>query len=148
MKLRDLIGLSIKNIGRGGIKSFLCAMAVCVGVCSVCVVSGLGETVNGAVKSQVDQMGIGGIIIYSDTPVAGGITQEDAETLIRAVSGIEAAMPLSMKLGSATLRNQLRQAALCGIDQSLCFECNSSCDLCESGFSRNFSYIAVMEGFS
>lgn len=118
MTYRDLLALAAGNVRRGGTSSLLCVLAVCVAICSVCTIGGLGSAAQNAVVSEVEQTGLGGLALYADID---GYTFGDAE--LRAVSDnvpeIAAAMPLSLQYGYASLRGQSYAAGICGVDEQL-----------------------------
>lgn len=118
MTYRDLWTLAAGNVRRGGTNSLLCALAVCVAICSVCTISGLGSAAQNAVISEIEQTGLGGLALYASVD---GYTFGDAE--LQAVSGstpeITAVMPLSLQYGYASLRGQSYAVGICGVNEQL-----------------------------
>lgn len=118
MKTRDLWILAIGNVRRGGSKSLLCALAVCVAVCSVCTISGLGNTVQNVVVSEIEQTGLGGIALYADA--SGYIFgQQELDAVCADGTQVMAAMPLALKYGYIALRGQSWAAGVCGVSEQL-----------------------------
>ncbi len=117
MTTRDLWVLAIGNVRRGGGKSLLCALAVCVAVCSVCMISGLGNAAQNAVVSEIEQTGLGGIALYAD---AGGfIFEQDELDAVSSEGQVAAAMPLALKYGYVTQRDESLSAGILGVSEQV-----------------------------
>lgn len=118
MKTRDLWVLAIGNVHRGGSKSLLCALAVCVAICSVCTISGLGSAAQNAVVYEIEQTGLGGIAVYADTDgyVFG---EQELDAVCADTTQVMAAMPLALKYGYVALRGESLSAGICGVNEQL-----------------------------
>ncbi len=118
MSFCDLCRLSAGNVRRGGIKSLLCALSVCVAICSVSVISGLSTSAQSAVTREIDSAGIDCIALYTDSD---GFTFSPAEfpEIFSEVQGVKAAMPLAMQYGTVSLRNKKQSAGILGVNEQL-----------------------------
>lgn len=118
MTYRDLWALAAGNVRRGGTNSLLCSLAVCVAICSICTISGLGNAAQNAVISEVEQTGLGGLALYAsiDGYIFGNA---ELQAVSNSVPEIAAAMPLSLQYGYASLRGQSYAAGICGVDDQL-----------------------------
>ena len=118
MTRRDVLMLAAGNVRCGGVKSLLCSLAVCVAICSACIVSGLGSAAQNAVNTEIEKTGIGGLALYA---AAGGYVF--GETELRAVTEhvaeIEAAMPLSLQYGSVSQHGKTHAVGVCGVNEQL-----------------------------
>ena len=118
MTTRDLWMLAIGNVRRGGSKSLLCALAVCVAICSVCMISGLGSAAQSAVVSEIEQTGLGGLALYADSD--GFIfDQEELGVICSNVAQVSAAMPLALKYGYVTQRGETFTSGILGVSEQL-----------------------------
>lgn len=116
MRLHDLLLLALRNSLRNGVKALLCAGAVCIGICSICTVRGVGGAAERAIGAELDELGLSGMMFYGEqtAPIDGEAVQAAA-----AVQGVAAAMPLLYQSGSLRLRSTTMSAALCGVDENL-----------------------------
>lgn len=117
MRPIDLLKLAVRNACRSGIKALLCASAVCVGICSVCTVRGIGGAADNAISGELDELGLGGMVFYTsnDDVTVGG---EEAKA-VGQLDGVLASMPFFYQSGFAKLNNSRFDAAFCGVDEQL-----------------------------
>lgn len=116
MRFLDLLRLALRNCLRNGVKALLCAGAVCIGICSVCTVRGVGTATEGLISGELEQLGIGGMVLFS---AEGPALDEEAVAAVASVEGVQAAMPLLCENGSAQLGSIRTDAAVCGVDEVL-----------------------------
>ena len=116
MRPIDLLRLALRNACRGGIKALLCAGAVCIGICSVCTVRGIGGAARIAISQELEELGVGGLVFYSSDQISIGA--EDA-ALVEQIQGVTAAMPFFYLKGTAKLNTIRFDAALCGVGEQL-----------------------------
>lgn len=116
MRVIDLLRLALRNALRSGVKALLCAGAVCIGICSVCTVWGIGGAAQTAILGELDQLGVGGMVFYNSKDVSVGTEEVDA---VKQINGVLAAMPFFYKSGSAKLNATKTNAALCGVGEDL-----------------------------
>jgi len=119
LKLRDTFLMALGYFRSGRTGSFLCALAVCVGVTSVCAVSGLGSGAAEMISDEVAGIGIGGIAIYANTPGSYYIAPEQAEIVAASVDGVASAMPMILRTGTIKIKSTSSSAAFIGIDENL-----------------------------
>ena len=119
MRIRDLFILAAQNVMRGGIKSLLCVVAVFVGISSVSIINGAGSAAQMAVVQQIEQTGLGGVVLYTKGEQSLSFADEQIQKAITAVDGVKSSMPLSLQLGYATIRNQSQTAGICGVSDNL-----------------------------
>ncbi len=117
MKVSDVIQQAARNISRGGIKTFLCALALCVGICSVCTVATLGSAVSGTVIDEVNRLGVGGMTIYSSSR-SYTVSDRDIEAA-SASAGVSAVMPLAIRQGSVRLKSDSYNSMILGVNERL-----------------------------
>ena len=110
MRKLDIWILAAQNVRASGIKSFLCALAVCVAICSACLIGGLGQAAEQAITSEIDKAGLGGIALYSSEKDYFFETQQ-ASAVKSSSASIKAAMPLAVQYGSIGMRNRSETAA-------------------------------------
>ena len=116
MRLRDMVILSFQNVLREGGKSFLSVIAVAVGIFSVSLISGLGETMEGLVEDKVTEMGLGGIAVYT-TDKNESIIDNDILSYVKGkVSDIKGITPLIVESGSVMVRGNSKSAVFLGVN--------------------------------
>ncbi len=110
----------MQNVRSSGIKSFLCALAVCVAICSTCLIFGLGQAAEQAITAEIDQAGLGGIAFYSAQKDYYFDLQQAAAVKSSSQS-IKAAMPLAIQYGSVGMRNRSETVAsgIIGVNEEL-----------------------------
>ncbi|MBQ5812655.1 MAG: ABC transporter permease [Clostridia bacterium] len=101
---------------REGGKSFLSVIAVAVGIFSVSLISGLGETMEGLVEDKVTEMGLGGIAVYT-TDKNESIIDNDILSYVKGkVSDIKGITPLIVESGSVMVRGNSKSAVFLGVN--------------------------------
>lgn len=118
MRFSDTFLMALNYLRRGSVGSFLCGLAVCVGVTSVCAVSGLGSGASEIVASEVAGMGIGGIAVYPNT-AAGYYIEPEQAAMLYGVEGVRSAMPLILRTGMIKIKSTSSSAAFIGTDENL-----------------------------
>jgi len=112
----DLLILSGKNIFRAGTRTFLCVLAICIGISSVTVVLSLGALAGDSVQKEIERVGIGGVVFYSKS--GREISTQAMETIAQ-TPGIHAVMPLALTTGTVYLRSIKSPAGILGIDTEI-----------------------------
>lgn len=101
---------------RAGNRTLLCILAICIGIASVSAVLSLGVAAGNTVQSELDRIGIDGIVFY---PKTGYHVSNEVVDAVKQMNGVSAAMPLAIVSGTVTLRNIRSLAGILGIDDSL-----------------------------
>lgn len=112
----DLLTLSGKNVFRSGIRTFLCVVAICIGITSVSAVLGIGTATGNTVQQEMKRIGIGGVAFYHKS---GDVMPADVVAAIAQTEGVSAVMPFSFATGSVILRNLRSSAGILGINEAL-----------------------------
>ena len=116
MTLSAQILLALNNVLRAGTKTFLCILAICIGIASVTTIISLGGTAGESVQAELEQIGIRGVVIYSKT---GQTLSNDALQVMSQTRDITVCMPLVLTSGTVRFRNQTSVAGILGIDHRL-----------------------------
>lgn len=117
MKIRDTIKLAFKNAVRGKSKTFLCAVAVCVGVSSIYIMGEVSSNAKIQINSAIEKAGMGGIMVYERGENTHGVTAEKIRQLPSVIDEISAAMPIFVEYGDYKLRATSGNMVLWGIDE-------------------------------
>ena len=118
MRTLDLWKIAAKNVRHGRSKSFLCILALCIGISSVCTVLCFGDLAADAVTQEIDRTGLGGLAFYPKHADSVRIEKEDLQ-LAAATDGVAAAMPLTIRSGTISLHGRSVASTICGVDDSL-----------------------------
>ncbi len=112
----DMGLLALKNALRARQKTFLCALAVCVGIASVYMICEISRNARDQITQQVEQSGLSGIMVFGKEE-QGMMAVEEIRALPQSVPGLKAAMPLFSQYGSCRLRENKRNMLLWGVDE-------------------------------
>jgi putative ABC transport system permease protein len=109
--------LSVGNIFKKGIRSWLTMMGIFIGIAAVVSLISLGQGMNDAIVSQFASMGMDSIIVM---PGAGfesfgsaKLTKHD-EDIIKGVTGVENEAPFSVKLSKLTYDKEIAYSMVVG----------------------------------
>ena len=116
MKIRDVIKLSMHHVICGGLKTFLCIIAVFAGVFAFCVACYAGKYAGNTVSKELENLGIKGIAFYSGNKIE--LSSDDLLD-IKGVNGVSNVMPLSVITSTVKMKNNERSALLLSVDDSL-----------------------------
>lgn len=116
MKIIDTIKLAFKNAIRGKSKTFLCAIAVCVGVSSIYIMGEIASNAKSQIDTQIKKAGMGGIMIYAENEINSSLSAEKIIDLRKSVPELTAAMPIFIDYGECQLRTTRETMVLWGID--------------------------------
>lgn len=117
MKIRDTIKLAFKNAVRGKSKTFLCAVAVCVGVSSIYIMGAVSSNAKIQIDNAIEKAGMGGIMVFESGENAHGISADEIRQLPSVIDEISAAMPVFVEYGDYKLRNTRGNMVMWGIDE-------------------------------
>jgi len=118
MQTLDLWKIAAKNVWYGRSKSFLCILALCIGISSVCTVLCFGTLAADAVTREIDQTGLSGLAFYPKHTGSTFIGKGDLQ-LAAATDGVAAVMPLAIRSGTVSLHGISMTSTICGVDESL-----------------------------
>lgn len=113
----DIVKSSLKNLTRKKLRSMLTIMGISIGVASVILVGNISNCGSTAIYKEMDSLGLGGLTISNNNNLAinMGFTDDDLN-LVKQVSHIKQAMPLTVKNGKFYNKNENKDAILWGID--------------------------------
>lgn len=75
MKLSNTLKISFKNILKNKTRSFLTALGIIIGVCSVTIMVGIGEGTKDRIQNEIASLGTNLIIIFPGSSQVGGVRQ-------------------------------------------------------------------------
>ena len=104
-----------KNLCRRRARTCLTAGSITVGVVLVTVVASISRAGTQAVSAELDDLGMSGLSV-SVRETADETLGVDCLQAIRAVDGVQTAVPLSIRQANATLRTEQKQVLACGVD--------------------------------
>ncbi len=111
-----MIRLGIYNILRRGNRSFLTALSIAIGVCSVVLISSLGNAGSSMITGELEQLGLDGAIVSADSKLTTYRLQEEDLTALRGVNGVESASGVNVETGLLRMRGLVSQAVVWGIE--------------------------------
>lgn len=115
MKTIDLLRFTLKNIANSRIKGVLCALSVCVGISSVCLVMEIGSNAESQIQQELSQISTG---ILNVSPASGAISN----TVLKEISNapeIKAYMPYIFEYGHYYVKNTTNTSVICGITEKI-----------------------------
>ena len=84
----------IKNLFGKKLRAILTISSISIGVCSVIVISSIGNLGKEAINQQLDSLGVGGLSVMADTTNGKpGLTAEDL-VMIKGIKNVQAAIPI------------------------------------------------------
>lgn len=112
----DLIKNGWINLFRKKIRTFLTIGGIAIGVMSVTVISMIGEIGKYAIQSELSSMGIGGMVIRTNSEKSGSLklTSEDLK-LVEKNDSVQQAAPLMTQYGNIRMRNQVTKGVVWGV---------------------------------
>lgn len=116
MRWIDILRFSGKSILHGGRKAALSMLAIAVGIFSLCLISGMGDTAAAEIEARVSETGLGGLTIYPAKNGQRAISEEDLNALPQSVEGLKAVTPFSVETGSLSCRGSTHSVALIGVN--------------------------------
>ena len=116
MKVRDSIRVAVRNLRLAKGRTALCVLAISIGICSVCVIRGLGSCATNLISYELGTIGVRGTTFYVDGP---GSFYENALEHIGGVSQVTAASPFSIRSGYIAIRDRRFASAICGVNQQI-----------------------------
>ena len=114
----DLLKNCLKNMFRKKLRTILTITGIGIGVLSVVVISLIGEVGKGALNSELNSMGIGGLYVQSVSDSDSKIFGEAELQAIRKNENVIGATPLITKMMKIQARGLQSQAVVWGIDET------------------------------
>ncbi|HCC35516.1 MAG TPA: ABC transporter substrate-binding protein [Ruminococcaceae bacterium] len=113
----DIIFSSVKNLRRKGFRSALTIISIAIGVASVVIINAIGDAGTQAVNSELDSLGIGGVMISANQGQTSQsyLSESDLET----VSGLECvaqAVPIITGTGKVSGNGIYLDTIIWGVD--------------------------------
>ena len=113
--LPDFLLMSLKNVGRGRVRSLLTVLSIVIGITSVLLLTAIGESGKNMITAELTGVGIDGIMVFSDDNT--GLSVADGERIRNRITGVTAVMPFETAIGYYTVRSVSNQSAvLIGVD--------------------------------
>ena len=110
----DFLRFSSKNLYRKKSRSWLTILSIAVGICSVLLISVIGETGKAAINQEIDSFGIGGLTLSASSLLSLPLGEEE-QALIDSLPEVESTQPILLSYSPASARGLQTQAAVWGI---------------------------------
>ena len=113
--MNDILFFSLKTLFRKSKRTFLTALSIAVGVCSVVIISSLGNTGIEMINSEVKHLGLEGAIVAPD----GRLTEYrmDAQlcSTIASLEQVDSAAGLAIETGKVRMHGLVSDAVVWGV---------------------------------
>lgn len=117
MSLSDYLVLAYKNVTRGRHKTVLSVISISIGIIAVILLNVISSTGKEVINSQLESIGINGIMIFSGD---GGLTVADGERIESVISEVACAMPFDCVIGDYRFSNGRKaQATFMTVDENV-----------------------------
>ena len=116
MRLRDSFFLAMKNLYLAKGRTFLCVLAISIGVCAVCVIRGFGSCATTMISKELGTIGVRGTTFYID---GSGYFLDEAETELIAFPDVKAASPFVVRTGYLNVRDRRFAGGVCGVNSKI-----------------------------
>ena len=107
----DFLRFSSKNLYRKKSRSWLTILSIAVGICSVLLISVIGETGKAAINQEIDSFGIGGLTLSASSLLSLPLGEEE-QALIDSLPEVESTQPILLSYSPASARGLQTQAAV------------------------------------
>ncbi len=111
-----MIRHGLYNILRRGNRSFLTTLSIAIGVCSVVLISSLGNAGNMLIRGELEQLGLDGAVVSADTKLSTYRLQDTDLQAMELISGVESAAGVIVETGLLRMRGLVSQAVVWGIE--------------------------------
>ncbi len=117
----DTVIHSLKNLRRERVRTFLTLIGVIIGIAAIVALLSVGQGLNQAVSSQLDQLGSNTIYVIPGNPYTGGsnsritITESDLDK-IRSVNNVSDVIPMYISPVTMTFNNEFFGATAMGVN--------------------------------
>ncbi len=113
--MSELISGAFKNLFRKRSRTWLTVVGIAVGVMMVSVVTVLGAAGRVVIDGELESMGMNGVSVTAADGTTA-ILNKEALSMIRSLSCVRSAMPLTVEYADVSLLSSTKQSVLCGID--------------------------------
>ena len=118
MKISDLLVISLKNIARGKLRTFLTVLAISIGIASVILLTVIGQSGKKLINDKLEQLGLNGIMVFSGD--FEGLTLADGERIEKRVSEVSLTMPFDTFIGYYKVHGSgSKTAVIFGVDENI-----------------------------
>lgn len=107
---------SLRDVRRKKLRVFLTVLGIAIGVASVVVISGISQCGADAVNSEMNSLGLDGLLISKSGKVGNASLTSQDLALVSQLSNVDCSAPLLMNSGRLTARGSSTDAILWGID--------------------------------
>ena len=116
MRLRDSILFAVQNLCLAKWRTFLCVLAISIGISAVCVIRGFGSCATDLISRELGTIGVHGTTFYIDGP---GYFTDHAEEKLTQFSTVRAASPFTVRAGYLNVREQRFASGICGVNSKI-----------------------------
>lgn len=113
----DYIKTGFVNIFRNRLRSFLTISGISIGVLAVVIISSIGEIGTATINMELDNMGIGSVMVRTEEKANIPLDMQDVE-LLRNLGGVQFAMPLMSEWTYSELLGNETQCMAWGVDNN------------------------------
>ena len=113
----DYIKTGFVNIFRNRLRSFLTISGISIGVLAVVIISSIGEIGTATINMELDNMGIGSVMVRAEEKANIPLDMNDVE-LLRNLGGVQFAMPLMSEWTYSELLGDETQCMAWGVDNN------------------------------
>jgi putative ABC transport system permease protein len=108
--------MSLFNLGRKKSRSLMTVMGIAIGVASVVLIASIGDIGKAAITSEIESLGVGGLMISSNRKLPGTQLADEQLDTIRASGTVDSAIPIVLEYTKTYMRELMMDAAVWGID--------------------------------
>lgn len=112
----DAIKCAVRNITRKWRRSLLTLVGIAIGVASVVVISTIGEFGKTSVTTELESLGLGGVMVSTTDKGASATLRQEEVEIIKQTPNVKYAMPIMMLYSSAEAKNTSSDALILGVD--------------------------------
>ena len=114
----DNIVNAVKNISRRKFRTVLTILSIAIGTASVVLIANISEIGKNSLNKELDNLGIGGILISTDKKITVENIGENEVNIIKKCANVSKVIPLLLEYSSYYCRNTVEETVLWGIDDS------------------------------
>ncbi len=114
----DSIRAAVRNLKRKWRRSVLTFIGIAVGVASVVVISTIGEYGKTTVRTELESLGLGGIMVSANSQTGYTSMEEKELEVIKKNNHVEHAMPVMMLYSTLNIRKETKDTLILGVDET------------------------------
>lgn len=114
----DSIRAAVRNLKRKWRRSVLTFIGIAVGVASVVVISTIGEYGKTTVTTELESLGLGGIMVSANSQTGYTSMEEKELEVIKKNNHVEHAMPVMMLYSTLNIRKETKDTLILGVDET------------------------------